>query len=135
MKIKLFNAVQEFRPILLFIYMAVAMTLFVSPLFNRQPLSAQNQREVDPQIVTRAEHQEIQTDIGRMEGRLDVVEGRQIDVLSKLSKLDAEVEGLTAMANRREGMLDTMMVGLGVLIIEVTIRGLTRLKEIVKRPA
>lgn len=79
--------------------------------------------------VSEAEHQQLMNDVHAQDDRIDRIANRQIEIYGKVTVLEQEVADIHELAERREGLLDTMMVGIAVLIIEMAIRGIFKVRD------
>jgi septal ring factor EnvC (AmiA/AmiB activator) len=106
----------------------IATVLLIALPARQRQVMAEQQAAQD--LESRTEHEETQSDIEAVSRRIDVVEQRQIDVLQRLTKLEEQIADLRTQAERREGMMDTLLVGIGVLLVEVVARWVFKVKDV-----
>jgi small-conductance mechanosensitive channel len=82
----------------------------------------------DKDYVSQEQHKEIEDRLGELERRTDAMESRQIDVLTKLAAVDTSLQDLKTSSDKRGESLTAIIVGVAVLLIEMLLRGLIRLK-------
>ena len=101
---------------------AIMMTLAIVPQHIRGDNPSNN--------VSQEEHQQLLTDVERQDTRIDQIQSRQIDIYAKVTVLEKQVSELHELAERREGLLDTMMIGIAVLIVEMALRGIFKIRSL-----
>ena len=79
------------------------------------------------------EHASIKSDVERESARVTLIEGRQIDVLSRLAKVEANLDTLRQLAERRENILWGIVAGMLGLIAKELIVGLLAAKSFMAR--
>ena len=100
-------------------------TAFSHPV--AQPRAA-NPPGQSPAFVSQEQHREIEDQIAEQTRRMDTLESRQIEVLTKLATVDTALHDLKDSSDHRQTTLDTIVVGIAVLIVEMVLRSLVKAK-------
>jgi len=114
---------------------ALIVTAFSRPMISGRPSPSAYSQTRSQEFVSQEQHKEIEDRLDEQQRRMDTMEARQIEVLTKLASVDTGLRDLKDASDKRQESLTALIVGVAVLLVEMLLRMVLKPRETAKTKA